>query len=63
MTEAWKSTGESALMLVSARLRHMATTHWGQRRYLNMNLLKILHVRRAVAALQKEACAAGVQSV
>ena len=31
--------GQSALMLVCARLRHMATTHWGQRRYLNMKLL------------------------
>jgi transposase-like protein len=55
--------GESALMLVSARLRHMATTHWGQRRYLNMNWLKILHVRRAVAALQKESCAADLEAV
>ena len=31
--------GQSALMLVCARLRHMTTTHWGQRRYLNMKLL------------------------
>ena len=31
--------GQSALMLVAARLRHMATTHWGLRRYLNMRLL------------------------
>jgi transposase-like protein len=28
--------GESALMLVSARLRHVATTKWGTRRYLDM---------------------------
>jgi transposase-like protein len=31
--------GNSALMLVAARLRHVAGTRWGTRRYLNMNLL------------------------
>ena len=31
--------GKSALMLVSARLRHIAGTRWGIRRYLNMNRL------------------------
>ena len=31
--------GNSALMLVAARLRHIAGTRWGTRRYLNMNLL------------------------
>jgi transposase-like protein len=31
--------GNSALMLVAARLRHIAGTRWGSRRYLNMNLL------------------------
>ena len=31
--------GESALMLVAARLRHIATTKWGTRRYLKMDLL------------------------
>ena len=31
--------GESALMLVAARLRHIATTKWGTRRYLKMELL------------------------
>jgi len=25
-------------MLVAARLRHIAGTRWGRRRYLNMNL-------------------------
>lgn len=34
--------GNSALMLVAARLRHIAGTHWGTRRYLNMELLKEL---------------------
>lgn len=32
--------GNSALMLVGARLRHIAGTRWGTRRYLNMNLLR-----------------------
>jgi transposase-like protein len=29
--------GQSALMLVAARLRHVAGTQWGVRRYLDMN--------------------------
>lgn len=32
--------GESALMLVAARLRHIAGTKWGTRKYLDMELLK-----------------------
>ncbi len=32
--------GQSALMLVAARLRHIAGTRWGLRRYLDMNKLK-----------------------
>lgn len=32
--------GESALMLCAARLRHIAGTAWGTRRYLNMEALK-----------------------
>ena len=31
--------GESALMLVCARLRHVAGTNWGTKRYLNMDHL------------------------
>lgn len=31
--------GESAVMLASARLRHMASTHWGTKRYLCMDSL------------------------
>lgn len=31
--------GRSALMLVCARLRHQAGTHWGSKRYLDMQLL------------------------
>ena len=29
--------GQSALMLVCARLRHVAATNWGARRYMNMD--------------------------
>ena len=32
--------GQSALMLVAARLRHTAGTRWGSRRYLDMNRLR-----------------------
>ena len=32
--------GQSALMLCAARLRHIAGSKWGQKRYLNMELLK-----------------------
>jgi putative transposase len=32
--------GNSALMLVAARLRHIASTKWGSRAYLDMNRLK-----------------------
>ena len=31
--------GQSALMLVCARLRHVASTDWGSKRYLNMDHL------------------------
>jgi putative transposase len=31
--------GKSALMLVAARLRYVATTRWGTKRYLQMNQL------------------------
>ena len=31
--------GQSALMLVCARLRHVAATRWGARRYMNMDHL------------------------
>ena len=32
--------GHSALVLCAARLRHIAGTKWGQKRYLHMELLK-----------------------
>ena len=31
--------GNSALMLVAARLRHVSSTHWGARKYMNMKRL------------------------
>jgi transposase-like protein len=31
--------GQSALMLVAARLRHVAATKWGTKRYLQMDRL------------------------
>jgi transposase-like protein len=31
--------GKSALMLVAARLRHVAATRWGSNHYLQMNRL------------------------
>ena len=33
---------QSALMLVAARLRHIAGTKWGTRRYMNMKRLNVL---------------------
>ena len=40
--------GRSAIMVVAARLRHVAGTKWGTRRYLNMARLK--EMARAVRA-------------
>lgn len=42
--------GNSALMLVAARLRHIAGTRWGTRRYLNMKLLDEIQLQEEVAA-------------
>ena len=42
--------GNSALMLVAARLRHIAGTRWGTMRYLNMGLLTKLQEEEEVAA-------------
>ena len=38
--------GNSALMLVAARLRHIAGTKWSTKRYLNMQLLKELEIEK-----------------
>jgi len=37
-----------ALMLCTARLRHIAGTKWGARRYLNMDLLKELELEKKI---------------
>lgn len=42
--------GQSALMLAAARLRYIAGTKWGTRRYLNMDRLKELQQERQEAA-------------
>jgi len=42
--------GESALMLVAARLRHMAGTKWGTRRYLSMDKLRGSEAERETAS-------------
>ena len=39
----------SALMLVAARLRHIAGTRWSTKRYLNMDLLKELELENKMA--------------
>jgi putative transposase len=41
--------GNSALILVAARLRHIAGTHWGKRRYLDITRLKALDETAASA--------------
>ena len=38
--------GQSAVMLCAARLRHIAGTKWGTRRYLNMDTLKQQQLER-----------------
>jgi putative transposase len=42
--------GNSALMLVAARLRHIAGTRWSSKRYLNMDLLKEMEIERTANA-------------
>jgi putative transposase len=42
--------GNSALMLVAARLRHIAGTKWGLKRYMNMDLLKQINDDQELAA-------------
>jgi len=39
--------GESALMLVAARLRYIASSSWGTKRYLNMDHLKDMIIQTA----------------
>jgi transposase-like protein len=40
--------GQSTLMLVAARLRHVASTKWGTRKYLNLELLNYQDYREAL---------------
>jgi len=42
--------GNSAIMLVAARLRHIAGTRWGTRRYLDMKKLTEIIKEEEVAA-------------
>jgi len=49
--------GQSALMLVAARLRHVAGSSWGERRYLNMEYLRELDLEAAAEAESKSAVA------
>ena len=42
--------GQSALMLVAARLRHVAGTRWGTRRYLDMTKLRQMTMDRTDGA-------------
>ena len=42
--------GKSALMLAAARLRHIAGTQWGTKRYLKMDLLRDLDLPETVVA-------------
>jgi len=42
--------GNSALMLVAARLRHIAGTRWSTKRYLNMDLLREMELDKKMAA-------------
>ena len=51
--------GNSALMLAAARLRYIAGTKWGSRRYLNMKRLEELQAERAVMSDKKSACPSG----
>ena len=46
--------GNSALMLAAARLRHIAGTQWGLKRYMNMDRLKELK-REQLALLESAA--------
>lgn len=42
--------GESALMLVAARLRHVASSKWGSKTYLNLDLLREADLDTDIAA-------------
>ena len=48
--------GESALMLVCARLRYVATKEWGTKRYLNMICEKKLDTTNDLAIKSDSSC-------
>lgn len=50
--------GQSALMLVAARLRHVAGTKWGTRRYLDMNRLRELALSEPATMTEQMTAAA-----
>ncbi|MBX3385531.1 MAG: hypothetical protein KF768_03070 [Phycisphaeraceae bacterium] len=50
--------GQSALMLVAARLRHVAGTRWGTRRYLDMNRLRERLLTEPATTTERTAAAA-----
>jgi len=52
--------GRSALMLVAARLRHIAGTKWGTGRYLSMDRLKEME-KTAMAVRQNAGTRATIQ--
>ena len=41
--------GESALMLAAARLRHVAGTKWGTKKYLNMERIREQEIEEQTA--------------
>ena len=43
--------GNSALMLVCARLRHVAGTQWGNKKYMNMKHLEVVLEDASIAGL------------
>ena len=51
--------GHSALMLATARLRHVAGTRWGLRRYMDMMRLKEMEIQQEAATDKNSACPSG----
>ena len=51
--------GNSALMLAAARLRHIAGTKWGLRRYMSMDRLREMEAELTSTPDKKIACPSG----
>lgn len=45
--------GNSAVMLAAARLRHIAGTRWGNKRYMNMDRLRELKQEKLIESAEK----------